>query len=274
MSEYAIDPERVVLLAILESDIDYRFRDMRILDQALTHKSFVYENDTTIYHDNESLEFLGDSVLGFLSSAELFARYPDMNEGKLSKIKAFLVSSSSLVKRAQALQLGRFIRLGYGEEKSGGREKRAILVDAYEALVAAIYLDGGIQQAEEFVRREFFSVAAMFNLEEVTYTDYKSTLQERLHLMRLPEPRYRTVDEIGPDHRKTFVVEVLINTTVIARAQGRTKKESQQEAARLALDNIKGNPEFFTTLAENTEKDDKDNEEYRSMNDELRHDKG
>ncbi|MBI1747046.1 MAG: ribonuclease III [Acidobacteria bacterium] len=250
MHNYEIDPERLKLLYELESDIDYKFRNIGLLDQALTHKSFVYENDTSVYHDNESLEFLGDAVMGFISSAELFIRYPDMSEGKLSKVKAFLVSSASLVKRSQALQVGKYIRLGYGEEKSGGREKRAILVDTYEALVAAIYLDGGIHQAEVFVRREFFSITSMFNLEEVTYTDYKSTLQERLHILHLPEPHYHTVDELGPDHRKTFVVEVSIHRVIIARAEGRTKKEAQQEAARLALENIKSQPELFSRIAE------------------------
>src|SRR6266849_4037659 len=126
MSEYETDPERRKLLDVLESDFDYKFRDINILERALTHKSYVYETHAKQVHDNESLEFLGDAVLGFLSSAELFFRYPDLSEGKLSKIKAFLVSSSSLLKRSQALELGKYIRLGYGEEKSGGRQKRAI----------------------------------------------------------------------------------------------------------------------------------------------------
>jgi ribonuclease III len=238
MNEISIDNERLTLLEELEQAIDYKFRQILLLDQALTHKSFVYENNNVKCYDNESLEFLGDAVLGFLSSSELFLRNRDLNEGKLSKIKAFLVSSANLYKKAQALNLGKYIRLGYGEEKSGGREKRAIQVDAYEAMVAAIYLDGGIERAAEFVRREFLLLLSAVDLWDLGYADYKSTLQEKLHLMQRPEPRYRTVDEIGPDHKKTFIVEVLVHDEVIARAQGRTKKEAQQEAARLALENI------------------------------------
>jgi len=242
MNLYETDVERRKLLSELESDVDYTFRDVDILERALTHKSYIYENHSKHLLDNEAMEFLGDAVLGFLSSAELFVRHPSMREGTLSKIKAFLVSSSSLYKRALGLGLGRYLRLGYGEEKSGGRHKRAILVDAFEALVAAVYLDGGIEAAEVFVRREFFGVAPMFDMEEATYTDYKSTLQERLHLLRQPEPRYRTIGEVGPDHRKTFIVEVNAQRVVLARAEGRTKKEAQQEVARLALETLKNWP--------------------------------
>lgn len=233
-----VEAERSRQLQTLEEIIGYKFNNLSLLDRALTHKSFVYESTGSKLYDNESLEFLGDSVLGFLSSAELFRRYPGLNEGNLSKIKSFLVSSANLVRRSQALNLGHYLRLGYGEEKSGGREKRAILVDAYEALVAAIYLDGGIEKAEEFVRQQFLPILSSIDLNDLSYADYKSTLQERLHLMKLPEPKYRTVDEIGPDHKKTFIVEVIVNNQVIASAYGRTKKEAQQEAARLALESL------------------------------------
>lgn len=243
MGESLIENERRSLLESLEERIGYKFKDRLLLDRALTHKSFVYEHPHLNLSDNESLEFLGDAVLGFLTSAELFSAYPGLSEGKLSKIKAFLVSWATLLRQAEALDLGRYLRLGYGEEKSGGRQKRAILVDAYEALIGAIYLDGGIEPAAAFVRREFGPLISDLNLHELSYyADYKSTLQERLHLLKLPEPKYRVVEEIGPDHRKTFVVEVTVDDQVMARAGGRTKKEAQQAAAKLALEKLGERP--------------------------------
>lgn len=243
MEESLIENERRSLLESLEEQVGYKFKDKSLLDRALTHKSFVYEHPHLNLSDNESLEFLGDAVLGFLTSAELFSAYPGLSEGKLSKIKAFLVSWATLLRQAEALGLGRYLRLGYGEEKSGGRQKRAILVDAYEALIGAIYLDGGIEPAAAFVRREFGQLIRDLDLHELSYyADYKSTLQERLHLLKLPEPKYRVVEEIGPDHRKTFVVEVTVDDQVMARAGGRTKKEAQQAAARLALEKLRERP--------------------------------
>jgi ribonuclease-3 len=188
---------------------------------------------------NESLEFLGDAVLGFVISARIFDRFPDSNEGDLSKIKAYLVSAVNLMYLAEKIRLGDFLLLSRGEEKTGGRKKRAILVDAYEALLGAIYLDGGIEAVAGFLERQLGAILHSLDLHHLTYGDFKSALQEQLHNLGKPEPVYQVVDEIGPDHRKLFVVEVIVGKEVIARSSGRTKKEAQQEAARLAIENLK-----------------------------------
>jgi len=222
----------------LESLLGYRFKDPGLLIRALTHRSYVNEREGEGIQHNESLEFLGDAVLGFLVSSRIFHRFPDLNEGDLSKIRAYLVSAANLLHMAEELQLGNFVRLSRGEEKTGGRGKRAIVVDAYEAIVGAIYLDGGVQAASELVERQMGRYLDSLGEGQRTYGDFKSLLQERLHDLGQPEPRYRVVNEIGPDHRKTFVVHVEIFGQVIAQASGRTKKEAQQEAARLALESL------------------------------------
>jgi ribonuclease-3 len=223
----------------LESLLRYRFQNRALLLTALTHRSFVNENEGQELRHNESLEFLGDAVLGFLISARIFERFPDCNEGDLSKIKAFLVSAVNLFQLAEKIHLGDFLILGRGEEKTGGRKKRAILVDTYEAILGAIYLDGGVDAATRFLERQIEDLLNSLDLQKLTYGDFKSALQEQLHNMGRPEPVYRVVDEIGPDHRKVFVVEVIIEDLVIARSSGRTKKEAQQEAARMALEGLR-----------------------------------
>ncbi len=224
----------------LESLLGYHFRNPELLHRALTHRSYVNEREGEGLQNNESLEFLGDAVLGFIISSRVFQRYPELSEGDLSKIKAFLVSAANLVRLAERLRLGEFLRLSRGEQKTGGRTKKAILVDAYEAIIGAIYLDGGIEAASAFVSNQVGDVLEGEGRPETTYGDFKSALQEALHDIGQPEPVYRVVDELGPDHRKTFVVQVLVDDRVIAQALGRTKKEAQQEAARLALDDLKG----------------------------------
>ena len=226
-------------LCDLESLVGYSFKDQALLLQALTHRSFVNEREGENFRNNESLEFLGDSVLGFLISSRIFQLYPEMTEGELSKIKAFLVSAANLVRLAEDLRLGDFIRLSRGEEKTGGRTKRAIIVDTYEAVIGALYLDGGVEAASAFVWRQIGGFLERLDLKQLTYGDFKSALQEQLHNLGRPEPVYRVVNEIGPDHRKTFVVQVVINDEVIAESSGRTKKEAQQAAASLALDSLK-----------------------------------
>jgi ribonuclease III len=223
----------------LEMIIGYNFRNRDLLLQALTHRSFVNEHEAGRLHNNESLEFLGDSVLGFLISSRIFQDYPELTEGELSKMKAYLVSAANLVKLAEGIHLGEFVRLSRGEEKTGGRSKRAIVVDAYEAIIGAIYLDGGVEAASDFVNRQVEAFLDGQDLKQVTYGDFKSALQERLHNLGRPEPVYRVVDEIGPDHKKTFVVQVMIRDEVIAESSGRTKKEAQQSAARLAMESLK-----------------------------------
>jgi ribonuclease-3 len=223
----------------LESLLGYHFQDKTLLMRSLTHRSFVNENEGQGLRHNESMEFLGDAVLGFVISARIFDRFPDCSEGDLSKIKAYLVSAVNLLHLAEKIRLGDFLRLSRGEDKTGGRTKRAIVVDAYEALLGAIYLDGGIEAVAGFLERQLGTLLDSLDLHHLSYGDFKSALQERLHNIGKQEPVYQVVDEIGPDHRKVFVVEVVVGQEVIARSSGRTKKEAQQEAARLAIENLK-----------------------------------
>ncbi len=238
MSESAGDANHPASLQDFENLLGYCFRNQALLAQALTHRSFVNEREGERLRNNESLEFLGDSVLGFLISSRIFQHYPELTEGELSKIKAFLVSAANLVRLAEGIHLGDFVRLSRGEEKTGGRTKRAIIVDAYEAVIGAIYLDGGVEAAAAFVERQIEEFLNRMDLKQLTYGDFKSALQEHLHNLGGPEPVYRVVDEIGPDHRKTFVVQVMIHGEVIAESSGKTKKEAQQSAARLALESL------------------------------------
>jgi ribonuclease III len=191
--------------------------------------------------DNESMEFLGDSVLGFVIAAMLFREFPQHNEGQKSKLKASLVSAASLARLGEALDLGQFLILGRGEEKTGGRRKHAIIADCYEALIAAIYLDGGIEPAQAFIEREFKALIAEARRTgaEASFTDdWKSALQEWLQSRGRGLPAYRLAAEVGPDHRKSFVVEVVVEGDAVASAEGRSKKEAAQAAARAALEKL------------------------------------
>jgi ribonuclease-3 len=218
--------------------LEYHFRDKTLLLRSLTHRSFVNEHEGQGLRHNESLEFLGDAVLGFVVSARICDRFPDSSEGELSKIKAYLVSAANLVHLSEKIRLGEFLRLSRGEDKTGGRKKRAILVDTYEALLGAIYLDGGIEAAAGFLERQIGSLLRALDLRQLTYGDFKSALQEKLHNLGRQEPAYKVVDEIGPDHRKVFVIEVVVGEEIISRSSGRTKKEAQQEAARMAIEHL------------------------------------
>jgi ribonuclease-3 len=238
MDEDSADTLTSTTLFDLENLIGYRFKDSELLLQALTHRSFVNEHEGKNFRNNESLEFLGDAVLGFIISSRIFQCYPQLTEGELSKIKAYLVSAAKLIQLAETIHLGNFIRLSRGEEKTGGRTKRAIIVDAFEAIIGAIYMDGGVEAASDFVRRQIDEFIEGLNPKQLTYGDFKSALQEQLHNLGGPEPIYRVVNELGPDHRKTFVVQVVIHEKVIAESTGRTKKEAQQSAARLALESL------------------------------------
>jgi ribonuclease-3 len=218
----------------LQNRIGYRFRDRGLLEHALTHKSRAAEDASGGVADNESLEFLGDAVLGLVVADVLFHQYPDYDEGQKSKIKAAVVSTQSLARHAEQLRLGEHLILGRGEEKTGGRFKQALLADGYEALIAALYLDGGLEAAETFLRRELKD-ALDEGSAQTFVRDHKSALQERLQALGRPLPEYRVSGEAGPDHRKTFSVEVIVNGEVLGAATGRAKKEAEQEAARLAL---------------------------------------
>jgi ribonuclease III len=231
--------ERVVRLRDefedLQTRIDYRFKDRGLLEHALTHKSRAAEDLSGGVFDNESLEFLGDAVLGLVVADALFHRYPTYTEGQKSKIKASVVSTQSLARHAEQLGLGQHLILGRGEEKTGGRFKAALLADAYEALIAAIYLDGGIDEAAAFLRRELRDAIEAGRQPDFHGQDFKSALQERLQSLGRSLPEYRIVNQEGPDHRKVFHVDVVASGETLASASGRAKKEAEQEAARLAL---------------------------------------
>jgi ribonuclease-3 len=225
----------------LERLIGYRFKDRGLLEHALTHRSRVHEDASGGVFDNESMEFLGDSVLGFVIAAMLFREFPQHNEGQKSKLKASLVSAASLARLAERLGLGEFLILGRGEEKTGGRRKHAIIADCYEALIAAIYLDGGVEPVQRFIEQQFQSLIeeARHSGTGASFTeDWKSALQEFLQSTGRGLPAYRLAGEIGPDHRKSFVVEVIVEGEAVASAEGRSKKEAAQTAAKAALEKL------------------------------------
>jgi ribonuclease-3 len=248
IEDYAQEPApgpRVVRIrdefAELQSRLDYRFRDRGLLEHALTHRSRAHEDVTGGVVDNESLEFLGDAVLGFVIADALHHEYPTFDEGQKSKMKAALVSAGSLARVAERLDLGAHLILGRGEEKTGGRRKAALLADACEALIAGLYLDGGLEVARAFILREVWSRMGEPEAPGVMTAwtgDYKSALQEALQASGRGLPDYRVAAEHGPDHRKAFEVHVVVGGEVLASAEGRSKKEAEQEAARLALDRV------------------------------------
>lgn len=188
---------------------------------------------------NEQLEFLGDAILGFLVSEALVEQFPNWSEGKLSKLKAHLVSATHLLSVAQRIALGRFLLLGKGEEQSGGRAKKTLLVDALEALVAALYLDNGLDPVRAFVRRFLLDSGSW---DEVRTVDFKSELQELLQSKHVPPPRYVVVQERGPEHHKVFTVQIRLRGEELAQADGDTKKAAQQAAAQIALSRLKEMP--------------------------------
>jgi ribonuclease-3 len=230
-------------LQVLEERLGHSFRDKDLLIRALTHKSLCAERKTgedDPFIDNEQLEFLGDSVLGFLVSEHLVSRYPRFPEGRLSKLKAHLVSSAYLYEIAAAMHVGDFLHLGKGEEMSGGRAKKALIANALEALIAALFLDGGIDVVRRFVVGQILE-PTMDHLatEESHVVDYKSALQERAQALRLPQPRYTIVQQAGPEHAKTFVVEVRVGGGWSSRGEGPSKKAAGQEAAKAVLEMLK-----------------------------------
>jgi ribonuclease-3 len=229
----------------LQQAIDYRFRDRGLLEHAMTHTSRANEDVSGGVRDNESLEFLGDAILGFVIADILFKDFPELDEGQKSKIKAALVSTSTLARQAERLTVGDHLLLGRGEEKTGGRRKQALLADGYEALIAAIYLDGGIEQARAFIHREFAPLLAEARRDGQIGQDHKSALQEYLQSHDRPLPEYRLAGTLGPDHRKLFQVELSVRGETLSEGTGASKKEAEQEAARLALEKLRiQNSEF------------------------------
>lgn len=225
-------------LTQLEEEIGYFFRDRELLRRALTHRSFANEQPAPRPQHNEALEFLGDAVLEFIISSWLLELFPNLSEGTLSKIRAYMVSAVNLQKQAAKLQLGNYLLLNRGEEKTGGRNKTALQVDAYEALIAAIYLDRDVDAAKEFVRREFVIALDDIDPQNLTHTDYKTALQEKLQSFGLPTPQYAIVESQGPDHNRVFQIELRVNGHGVATGEGTTIKSAHQAAARSALDNL------------------------------------
>lgn len=216
---------------ILESKLQYTFRDRALLSEALNHSSYANEHRTAQVSSNERLEFLGDSVLGFVTAEFLFKTYGKLPEGDLTRIRAALVCEQSLYEVARSLELGKHLKLGKGEEAGGGRERQSILADATEAVFAAVYLDGGMEKARELIHRVLLSKAP--TAEE--RRDYKTTLQEIVQRKSGQVLTYHMVGESGPDHNKTFNFEVRLNDETIGEGSGHSKKEAEQDAARSAL---------------------------------------
>ena len=224
---------------VLEQRLGHTFRNRELLERALTHKSHVYEKmpGGSTMCDNEQLEFLGDAILGFVVSECLVRRHQTFPEGRLSKLKAHLVSAARLHEVAQALELGEFLFLGRGEEMSGGRGTKALLSDAVEALIAAMFLDGGLEPVRVFIESRVVGGAPDSTAEslEAEVTDYKSALQEMAQALKLPTPGYVVVDENGPEHSKVFTVQVRLGKQWVSQAQGQSKKSAGQRAAQQVL---------------------------------------
>ncbi len=227
----------------VEEMLGYRFTDPGLLEHALTHRSKAHEDVSGGVRDNESLEFLGDAVLGLVIADRLFHECPDWNEGQKSKAKAMIVSTVSLARTGEELGLGEHLLLGRGEEKTGGRHKRSLIADTFEAIIAAIYLDGGITAAEGFLERCFrpqLDAVRAGGLTPGLTKDHKSALQEFLQSHDMGLPDYRLIGETGPAHRKGFETEVYAADRPLARGEGRSKKESEQRAAEQALQALDG----------------------------------
>ncbi len=215
-----------------EKILGYKFDNLNLLETAVTHSSYANERGNG-HKYNERLEFLGDSVLGFVTADYFFNHMRDLPEGQLTKLRAATVCEDACFDYAKEIDLGTYMLLGKGEEKTGGRQRSSILADAFEAVIAAIYLDGGIDPAREFILR--FIIPAI-EKQQVTFKDYKTVLQEVIQKNPEEKLTYVLVGESGPDHDKKFEVEVHLNSNVIGRGEGRTKKHAEQEAAREALE--------------------------------------
>ncbi len=224
--------ERMTALDHLQQMLPYSFRDDSLLDTALTHRSYVNENPSELRRDNERLEFLGDAVLELCISDLLMKNFPDYQEGPLSQLRAAIVNEQPLAEMAKSFGLGDYLLLGKGEEASGGRSKPSLLANTFEALIAAIYLDGGFEEAAALIRRLFTPL-----IEEGyrTYRDYKTTVQQISQHAFKETPRYTLLQEYGPDHDKTFEIQLSIADRIQTTGTGKNKKEAEQRAAEQAI---------------------------------------
>ncbi|MCT4585095.1 MAG: ribonuclease III [Peptostreptococcaceae bacterium] len=220
-----------------QEKIGYEFKNENYLREALTHSSYVNENKRCKVNYNERLEFLGDSVLGIIISHYLFEKKKNVKEGELTKLRAMIVCEESLSEVANEINLGEYLFLGKGEEATGGRERTSILADAMEAVIASIYLDGGFLKAKKFVLKYMKQIITN-SMEGKIFRDYKTHLQEVLQSQKTGKINYRLVEEVGPDHNKKFLVEVLLDEESLGFGKGRTKKEAEQMAAKEALNKV------------------------------------
>jgi ribonuclease-3 len=222
-------------LQALARRIGHDFEDLSLLDQALSHSSFVHEHPEQATFSNERLEFLGDAVLELVITQHLYQSFPEAAEGQLSRARSAVVNEARLAAQARRLELGRYLLLGRGEENQGGRDKPSILADALEAVAAAVYLDGGLEAARAWLLG-VFSDEAERSLGRPRRQDYKTRLQERVQERLKITPRYELVEATGPDHDKTFRCALILNGAEAAVGGGKSKKEAEQEAARLGLE--------------------------------------
>jgi len=219
-------------LAEVQKTLEYRFQNDVLLDTALTHRSYVNENPAEALQDNEKLEFLGDAVLELCISDLLMKNFPDYREGQLSQLRASIVNEQPLAEMAKTFRLGEFLLLGKGEEISGGRNKPSLLANTFEALMAAIYLDGGFEKASALTRRLF---SRMIEDGYRTYRDYKTIVQQISQHHFRETPRYTLIHECGPDHDKTFEIQISIADRITTTGTGKNKKEAEQRAAEKAI---------------------------------------
>ena len=248
-----MNEERVQILMGLEERLGWHFADIALLDNALTHRSFVNENVALACQDNERLEFLGDAVLELTVSDMLIRKFPDHAEGQLSKLRASVVNEQPLAELARRFGIGENLLLGKGEEGSGGRMKSSLLANAFESIIAAMYLDGGFDRTAVFIGRLFEPLIEEGELSAV-YRDYKTAVQEMSQVLFREMPRYMVISETGPDHDKRFETSLMIGERVIATGMGRSKKEAEQQAAKMALEELRKIESFPATGAENAEK--------------------
>jgi len=232
MPENRIEPDSV---SALEQRLGYRFEDRMLLELALTHRSHAHERASGSSHNYERLEFLGDALLGLVVSDWLYRKDEDATEGVLSRRRQSVVRTSTLARTSAALDLGAGLRLGRGEERTGGRRKDSLLADVFEAVLGAIYLDGGIRAARAFVRRQLGPELTEAGLSRETADDFKTRLQERIQARLQRTPRYRIVSTTGPAHALEFEVEVLLDDTVLGEGRGGNRKSAEQEAAKEAI---------------------------------------
>jgi ribonuclease-3 len=219
----------------LEQRLNYRFKDKKLLNNALTHSSYIMEHNRN-EQSNERLEFLGDAFFDAIIGEELYKIFPRREEGFLSRIRATLVCEKSLADEARLLELGDFLKLGNGEDRSGGRHRESILADAMEAIIGAIYLDGGFEAVKSVVLNLFDKVIEDTKRGKYIITDYKTALQEKLQAKGITDIKYSLVQELGPDHDKTFIVQLEVEGKAVAKGKGKTKKQAEQHAAELMME--------------------------------------